>query len=661
MKALWGFAAGLALMAGAAELPVRNVTLYKHGVGYFQRSGEVLPGQPTRLDFRAEEMNDVLKSLTLAVEGGARMAGVRYDSSEPLSQKIGGLPLRLDKQQPLSALLDQLKGSRLQLRFGTETLTGVIVGARTVSPGREQPEREQVSLLLESGELRTLDLTAAAAISFPEPELQRQLGRYLEALSGARSTEKRSVYIDAAGSGKGRLTASYMIPVPVWKSSYRLVLRDRGEPLVEGWAIIDNTTGEDWDNVRLSLISGRPISFISNLYEPRYPRREVAELPETAAVAPVIHAGAVAESAALAPPEAPAAMAARPEVARRRLAAMELMRAGEPPVTSVEATADTRELGELFEYGFSHPVTVRRNESAMLPFLQDKIQARKLLIHSQESSIHPLHAVELVNTTGKTLDGGPVTVFDGNAYAGEALMETFKSNDKRLISYAVDLGTRLTTQFDSRGDQVREIHLRRGVLTARTAIQETRTYNVRNVDDKAKTLLIEHAARPDFKLLRPEAAEKTADSYRFEVKLQARGSAGLAVVEEKLIETTHVVASQTPDFLLAFIQNKELNSRARQQLERVLELKNRIAANARQVREAEGEIATLTRDQERIRQNLASLRAVSGQQEQVQIFARELTAKEARIYEVQKRLEGLRKTQSELESQLQALLESIEF
>ena len=168
-----------------------------------------------------------------------------------------------------------------------------------------------------------------------------------------------------------------------------------------------------------------------------------------------------------------------------------------------------QELGELFEYVIAQPVTIRKNESAMLPFLQQQIDARKLLIYSDHSSQHPTNAAELTNTSGKTLDGGPITVYDGGAYGGEALMETLKAGDKRLISYAVDLGTRITSAFDSKAAIVRELHASRGILTTKMAAEETRTYTIRNVDQKAKTLILEHPLRPDYTLLNQKPSEKT--------------------------------------------------------------------------------------------------------------------------------------------------------
>lgn len=281
-----------AVLGLAAELPVRTVILYKHGVGFFEREGQLGPGESARLDFNASEMNDVLKSLTVQERGGGKISGLRYDSMDPLSHKLAEFPFQIGDRQPLSGTLDQLKGARVELKFGGETVAGVIVGGRIETASEKQPEREQLTLLLDSGELRTVDLSAATGVRFTDPELQRQFKEYFEALVAARSKEKRSVYIDSTDARQRNVQASYMIPSPVWKSSYRLILTAGGKPMLEGWAIVDNTTGEDWNKVQLSLVSGRPISFVSQLYAPKYVQRPAADLPDDAAAAPVLNAEA---------------------------------------------------------------------------------------------------------------------------------------------------------------------------------------------------------------------------------------------------------------------------------------------------------------------------------------------------------------------------------
>src|SRR5215471_16536807 len=196
-------------LAPAAELPVRTVVLYKHGVGYFERGGPLGPGESARLDFKAAEMNDVLKSLTVNDNGG-KVTAVRYDSNIPLEQKLNEFPFQIQNGQPLSAMLDQLKGARLEMEFGPQKVSGGIVSARRVAADKDHAEREQLTLLMDSGELRNVDLTAASAIRFTDPKLQLQFKDYLGALTISRSKDKRSVYIDSTDSKSRDVKASYI-------------------------------------------------------------------------------------------------------------------------------------------------------------------------------------------------------------------------------------------------------------------------------------------------------------------------------------------------------------------------------------------------------------------------------------------------------------------
>ncbi len=703
IRTLFGLLLGAAL-AVPAELPVTQVVLYKHGLGFFERAGTLGPGESARLDFDAAEMNDVLKSLTIDVRGG-KISGLRYDSMDPLSHTLAQFPFQIGGAQPLSGMLDQLKGARLELKVPNntvmpstvETVTGVIVNAREIPAAENQPALEQLTLLLDSGELRNLYLSGASGIRFTEVGLQQQFRDYLAALATARSKERRSVYIDSSDAKERQVTASYMIPAPVWKSSYRLILPETGKPVLEGWAIVDNTTGEDWTKVRLSLVSGRPISFISQLYAPRYVGRPSAELPEDAAARPVLHAGGYAEGSmsgvgpgsgggigsghgggvmggivGAAPPP--------PMAATKKLSSRAFMPSTAERVTvdeeseetvntaqlmaspsSIVAGASADAVGELFEYRIAQPVTIRKNESAMLPFLQEALDARKLLIWSDHSSEHPTNAAELTNSTGKVLDGGPVTVYDGGVYAGEALMETLKAGDKRLISYAVDLGTRITTAFDSKQAVVREIHLNHGVFFTKSATEETATYTARNVDQKAKTLIIEHPLRAGYTLLNQKPMEKTADNYRFEVPLAAGATKTFAVSEEHVFDSSYVITNLSPDFLLTYIHNRDLNADGRKQLERIANQKQQIVDNNAALDDAERQMKDLSTTEDRLRRNISSLNSVSGQYQQVQDYAKQLGGLEQKLTGVGDRQAELQKKKTALQHELDEMIASLSF
>ena len=652
----------------AADLPIREVILYKHGVGFFERGGKLEAGDTARIDFKADDMNDVLKSLTITDRSGGKISGVRYDASEPLEERLKNFPFAVGTDSTLAVFLDQMKGARIELKLGNETVAGVIASARVLKGGDKSADHETITLLTDAGELRTFDLAAASSVKFSDTKLQGLLKDYLSVLSQARSKDRRSVYIDSIGAAARDLVASYMTPSPVWKSSYRLLLVPQGEPTLEGWAIVDNTSGDDWNNVRLSVVSGRPISFVTQLYAPKYVTRPDAELADNQAAAPTVFQGAIGRLGTGGVAMAPAAPQKMAKAMSGRSAGAMVMEADAlkdqayVQNSSISSTAEGRDAGDLFEYSFSSPVTVKKGESAMLPFLQQKLGARKLLIYEESFGVNPQNAAELTNSTGKTLDGGPITVYDTGTYAGEALVETVKAGDKRLISYGVDLGTRITTKFDSSNNVVREIHYRRGMLTSKYAVEEVKTFTIKNVDPKAKTLIIEHPQRPGYKLLEPaKATETTANAYRFEVKLAASATDTFVIREERVYDNTQSISNMTPDLIMTWSQNKALSANARRQLEQIAAKKREVAANDSAIKVADSSVADLTQDQTRVRSNIQSLNNVAGQQDLVQQYARQLASNETKMAALRDQQSDLKRKKTALESELNTLMETVEF
>ena len=328
--------------------------------------------------------------------------------------------------------------------------------------------------------------------------------------------------------------------------------------------------------------------------------------------------------------------------------------------SSLGSTATATELGELFEYAIQQPVTVKQGESAMLPFLQQRIDGRKLAIFNESyGSQHPLNAVEMKNASGKTLDGGAITIFDAGAYAGEALVETVKANDKRLISYGVDLGTRITTAFDSSSKMLSEFTLRRGLLTTRSAVKEVRTYTIRNVDSKEKTIVIERPARDGYKAVTPEPVEKTAATLRYEVKAGPAATVKFPVEEERVLTQSVYITNLTYDHIVQYARNKELDAAARAKLEPIADLKRQIAELDKEINQLEEDIRRVFEDQNRIRQNISTLRSVTAQQDQVQQYAQKLAAQESELVAMRDRQADRRQQKTELERKLNDLIETL--
>ncbi|MCL6613902.1 MAG: DUF4139 domain-containing protein [Firmicutes bacterium] len=256
-----------AVLAQAATLPVRRVVVYKNGVAFYERSGAVKAGEPVALDLRSNEVDDALKSLLIEAPGG--VARLRYEFFDPLRmQSQVSQRMRGAAGLPLARLLDQCRGARVEMTYRGQPLAGLIVSGR-VAPTPNGGEKQELTLMLDSGALAVVDLDAASGLHFSEPRLQRQLADALAAVAQELTPDIRTLYIHLTGARPSRLTVRYLAPAPVWKSTYRLLLPDSGEATLEGWAIVENATGEDWNQVSLSVVSGRPVSFITRLLPAR--------------------------------------------------------------------------------------------------------------------------------------------------------------------------------------------------------------------------------------------------------------------------------------------------------------------------------------------------------------------------------------------------------
>jgi len=269
-------------------LPVKRVVLYKTGVGYFEHLGVVRGNQDVTIPFTSGQLNDVLKSLTVLDLNGGRIAGVEYGSAAPLERQLGDLRLPVGEKATLTDFLGALRGARLEIHSGASVFTGRLLSVerKTRMGTGATLEVDYLSLLADNGEIRTAELTPGFSVRLLDRGLTGKMDRFLDAVSAGREADVRRMVVSTAGSGERSLFVSFVSEVPVWKTTYRIVLGAQAKPLLQGWAIVDNTVGEDWDNVQLSLVAGAPHSFIENLSQPYYSRRPVVPVPETVLVTP---------------------------------------------------------------------------------------------------------------------------------------------------------------------------------------------------------------------------------------------------------------------------------------------------------------------------------------------------------------------------------------
>jgi hypothetical protein len=295
----------------ASRLPVKRVVLYKNGVGYFEHAARVHGTQDLSIDFTTAQLNDVLKSLTAVDLGDGRVSSVRYNSIAPLDERLKSLRLPFGEQVTQAEYLTALRGARVDVRNGSASATGRLLSVERVRKQRGRDDFEDVttfSIVTDAGEMRNFDLGSGTSVRIAERELTDEVGRYLSLIGSSRARDVRRMSFMAAGSGDRDIFVSYISEVPVWKSTYRILFPEKPneKPLLQGWGIVDNTIGEDWKDVQLSLVAGAPQSFIQDISQPFYVRRPVVPLPESVMLTPQSHEATLEQYAKLqAPPPPP--------------------------------------------------------------------------------------------------------------------------------------------------------------------------------------------------------------------------------------------------------------------------------------------------------------------------------------------------------------------
>jgi len=691
-----------------ANVPVREVVLFSSGVGYFEHFGQVNGNSATVLRFKSEQINDILKSLVLEDLDKGQVSAVTYPSQGPLERTLRSFQIDLTQNPALSDLLNQLRGAKVAvtLALGARQVEGTVLGVekqQRPSTDKDHPqpiEVDVVNLVSDSG-IQPLELAQISDVRIEDPELRRELAQALAALAQARDKDKKPVEIHFAGQGERRVRIGYVVETPVWKTSYRLILsgpgdipaakanqeedkkglKDAGAPqsaALQGWAIVENQTDSDWKDVQLNLVSGRPISFIQDLYQPLYIPRPIVQPELYASLRPQTYEGGLADARkadAMSLEEridrAPAAAAMGvPAVtmahgagggfggggAMRQLQSQQMAKAMDA-TASISSVASAAKVGELFQYTVGN-VSIARQQSAMLPIVTDPIQSQKLSIYNQSVlATNPLLGARLKNTTGKYLLQGPMTVISGGAYAGDASLGDVPPGQERLISYGIDQEVTVHAS-----DNTQENHLLTGKIV-KGVLQLTfkQTFNQEFVaEDKSenpKTLLIETPKRPGWTLLEPKKPIETTDAlYRFEGKLKPHEPSKLTVREEHTELQEMDILPMDTNAVDVYARTGEIPKDVKDALTKAAQLKTALADTQRQVQLLQQKLAGITSEQSRIRENM---KAVSPSSDYYKRLLTELDQQETTIEDFHKQDDDLQKQQERQRKALEDYLANL--
>ncbi len=617
---------------GDSPLPLNKVVMFNSGVGYFEHRGEVDGDAKIDLRFRVEDINDLLKSMILEDRGGGKISTVTYGSKDPITKTLKTFSVDLTNNPTLGQLLDQVRGQRVQIDAPT-AITGLLLGVekrkKEIGKDHDIVEAEFLNLLTDAG-LRSVPLDSVSGIKLLNDKLDAELRQALVVLAAGHDTDKKTVSLNLLGQGKRPVRVGYIQETPVWKTSYRLVLDDKEAPFLQGWAIVENTTEGDWNNVSLTLVSGRPISYTMDLYEPLYVHRPVEELNLFSSLRPQTYGQDLAKIEALtdnlSTKEVPLSrLAVKSRNYKDGIGGNEPRQAAAAPATADEqrlaerlnfqaargavSSAQAAEVGELFQYVIATPVTLTRQQSAMLPIVNESVKGEKLSIYNPSvQAKHPLNGLRLVNSTDLHLMQGPVTVFDGGAYAGDAKIEDLAPHAERLISYALDLKVEVAPETKNRPEQLLSVKLIKGTMQVSRKFSRTQSYTVKNSDTKPKTVLIEYPIDSNWKLVAPqEPTEKTRDMYRFAVKADPGKPTVLKIEEEQVVSQSLALGNLDDNAIVLYLHQKEVSQAVKAALQEVVKRKQALQQVSQDRQRLEAQINTITQEQDRIRQNMGQL------------------------------------------------------
>jgi hypothetical protein len=500
---------------------------------------------------------------------------------------------------------------------------------------------------------RSLKMMDIQRVRFLNPVLEAELKRALDTLALSHDSQKKSVSIQFSGEGKRKVKVGYVIEAPIWKTSYRLVLDADKKPYLQGWAIVENPTDEDWVGVKMGLVSGRPISFKMDLYNPLYVTRPTVEPELFASLRPPNYEGGYAQQggqrlkaererleqnvkdlksltdrqqnnqekrkASGKPGDGrpggddvtlealnDAAAMRRSVPAKEREELQQLVQ--QMDGSGVQSAATAAKLGDSFQYGIKHPVSLARQKSALLPIISDDIEGTRVSIYNPAvQAKHPLLGFRFKNSTKATLPQGPVTVFDANVYAGDSRIQDTSVGDERLLAYAIDLGTEVIPQNNPQNGTIVSVKATKGIVRTTRRQREEKVYKISNRSDTDRTLVIEHPNRTNqgFKLVEPaKPIEETATLLRFEAKVPAKQNLEYKVTEEREFGEELSLTNANDDTMRYFISLKEASPKLKEQLGEAMKKKGAWDGVRRELTQVQADLARINADQDRIRKNL---------------------------------------------------------
>ena len=607
------------------DIPLKKVTLYSSGVAHYVHKGKVSGSGDIELLFSPAQINDVLKSLVVTDPGATSLA-VNYQSEDTLRKTLESLKIDISTASTLYDILKAQKGAEVEL-FTPQQITGKILSVDKNSA--KETDSFFISLATKDG-IHIIAFSDIQSFKFTDEKRNEALHTALELIldASAKSRKKLTVKIDA--KGERNIGLSYVMEAPVWKASYRL---DMGadKAAFQAWAIIDNSTDLDWKDITLTLTTGKPVGFTQNLYAPYYTYRP--EVPLAIAQAAEAETFDSADMGVEYKRAAP--------MAKRYITLSE--KAADLPETAYdeadrenysdyfENQVEVGNAGEMFAFTPSKPVTLERQQSTMIPLTLAALPAEKYSVFSSiphNQSVNPKFCISIENTSGLKLPAGPITVFDGGEYAGDALLEFLPESEKRLIAYGDDIEV-TGSRREASSQTVETVKMADGIMTTSYRHVKSTSYLIKNADKKERAVIVEHIKNGGFDLTTKQAlVETTANKYRFKCKAAGNTGIELKVEESRIYQSKQKIFDMNSNVFISYTTNSEMPEKIQKAFASIITEKEKVTAEEKTLKTLQDRQTEITKEQDRVRKNLE---AVGSESQQGKAFLTKLLKLESEL------------------------------
>ncbi len=615
---------------GPGPLVLRRVMLSTGGVGYFEYEARVTGSVELPLPVRLDQVDDVLKSIVVYDDHGG-IGEISLPGQEPLQEVFRELPFTPEALASPAALLTALRGAEIRTG-GSRQLVGRVMAVTpetvTLPNGGGSVTRNRLTIMTEDG-LRQMVLEEADGLQFTDPDLQRQIGTALAALAQHNQRDRRTLTVRLNGEGERTVRVAYVAEVPLWKAAYRLVLSDdqaQRSATLQGWAVIENLTGEDWHEVDLTVVAGNPVTFRQALYQAYYVSRPEVPVEVLGRVMPQVDTGQIhrgrevagqgyaqlqrpitrapVNQTNLAPQQPGDDRDGAGEEARGVLSDMAQFTAAE----SSEATTQV-----LFR--LPQPVTVANGHSVLVPLLSRTVPVERVALYQPGThALYPLATVRVTNDGDSGLPPGVLTIYERSAasgrvaFVGDARLGALPAGERRLVSFALDQRVRLTREQHSR-QTIARAAISDGVLRLTVTDRTATTYTIAGAAREERTVMIEHPRQAGWTLVEPAGSEVevTATQYRIRRTVPAGEGATVNVVLEQPRQQQVELVSLSGTQVEFYAASTELPAPIRAAVARLAEFQGAIAEREQTLRTLEAEISSIRDDQDRVRRNLGSV------------------------------------------------------